>query len=136
MGRSVSSPSGAVELAFEHLDSSEDSGEFDWQMYQEDVAYKGRRVAKSFRDCDKWVGREDKAILENEFCYLGLSEYCGLVCIWLLPKECEEYLYYGSLRDHWLSQISPKFQKAFGTLNKVGTFSNGEAVFSRKGAAK
>jgi hypothetical protein len=137
MGRSVSYASGSCERAFETIESTEDSGDFDWDMFREDVAYRGRAVAKSFRDCDKWVGREDHAILENEFAYLGLSEYMGLVCIWLLPKEGDDYGdEYKPLRERWLSQIAPKFHKVFGTLNKVGTFSNGEAVFTRKGAAK
>lgn len=139
MGRSVSYPSGSCERAFETVNFDEDDASWGaWDAYQEGIAVRGRSVAKSFRDCDKWVGRDDKAILENDFCYLGLSEYCGLVCIWLLPKDGDDYGdEQAGLREHWLQQIAGKFHKEFGTLNKVGTFSNGEAVFTRKeGVAK
>lgn len=137
MGRSVSRPSGSFAVAYEHLEYDEDDATMQWECYLEDVVSKARKLAPSFSECDTWPDREDHAILENEFAYLGLSEYCGLVCIWLLPKEGDDYGdNQAGLRAHWLDQIEAKFHKVFGTLNKVGTFSNGEAVFSRKEAAK
>lgn len=137
MGRSVSRPSGAVAVAYEHLVIFEDDATMQWKCYEEDVVSKARKLAPSFSKCDTWPGREDHAILENSFCYLGLSEYCGLVAIWLLPKEGDDYGdEQAGLRAHWLYRIGPKFHKVFGTLNKEGTMSNGEAVFSRKEAAK
>jgi DNA-directed RNA polymerase subunit RPC12/RpoP len=80
---------------------------------------------------DKWLDREDHAILSNSFAYFGVSEYCGLVSIWVTPTDGEN----PSLAGRWIDQIEEKFLKtidgAFGVnLRKTGTFSNGESVFS------
>jgi uncharacterized protein YjaZ len=84
--------------------------------------------------CAKWLGREDQAISQNSFAYVGVSEYCGLVSIWITPKDVDD-LQVG-IRDAWISQIEKKFKKvarsSFGTpLIKTGSFSNGEGVFAR-----
>jgi hypothetical protein len=36
-----------------------------------------------------------------------------------------------SLALKWVRSIEKDFYKSFGDLNKVGTFSNGEAVFTK-----
>lgn len=136
MGRSVSRPSESFAVAYEYIDYNEDDTDFQWDDYKEGVINRARKIAPSFSECDTWPGREDHAILENSFCYLGISEYCGLVAVWLLPKELEGDRDLSGLQSQWLGQMEGKFHKVFGTLNKVGIFSNGEAVFSRKETAK
>lgn len=84
---------------------------------------------------DKWLDREDHALASNSFAYFGVSEYCGLVAIWVTPVEdCEQ----PGLQERWFDSIGPKFKEAvsgcFGTnLVKTATFSNGEAMFSAVG---
>ena len=83
--------------------------------------------------CDEWVGREDHAVAENSFAYFGVSEYCGLVSMWVTPKDDDDAINTG-LRDKWIESIGPKFAKvarnSFGqSLVQVGRFSNGEAFF-------
>jgi hypothetical protein len=80
---------------------------------------------------DRWIGNEDHAFASNSFAYFGVSEYCGLVAVWVVEADdCEQ----PGLRDNWIESIGAKFEKtvagAFGKdLKKIGTFSNGEAVF-------
>jgi hypothetical protein len=136
MSRSVSYARGSFVIAYETL-NVEDEGYSEWDWVVEDIVYRARKVFPSMRDCDQWLGSEDHAILENQFAYLGISEYCGLVSIWMVLKDTAEYTASYSLvlglAEHWASQVENKFYKTFGTLTKVGTFSNGEAVFKRKG---
>lgn len=68
----------------------------------------------------------------NDHAVAGLSEYCGIVSIWLAepgrPRgfdECE------GLARAWRERVAPGFEAAFGTMRKLGHMSNGEAVFKR-----
>jgi len=139
MGRSVGYANGSVYIAYETFEY-ENGGEGDlgvteeWNMFLEDVIFRGEDAFKSLTQCDEWLGAEDHALLENEFCYIGVSEYCGLVSIWLTPKDADCYTRGGweNVRDHWIGQVGPKFNKVFGTLRKLGSFSNGEGVYERK----
>ena len=122
MGRSVSTPRGTVYTSYAVLDDD----------FQEVM----RQAFPSMSECDELVGREDRAVLENTFAYIGVSEYCGLVAMWICEKELDwrdEHMV--GLRDRWLSQIQQKFRKAaqgcFGqALIKQGAFSNGKAIFA------
>lgn len=132
MGRSVSYASGSIAIAYQYLDAGQDengkdiepdSDTFDYVI--DDIKEYSKSLWPSFENADEWLGREDHAILENRHAYIGISEYCGLVSVWLVPKEDN------NLSVNFCLQIKDKFLKSFGTLNKVGQFSNGEAVFER-----
>ncbi|MEK7499025.1 MAG: hypothetical protein AAB649_00275 [Patescibacteria group bacterium] len=107
-------------------------GSMDWDDFIDGQKYQLKKKFPSFSECDKWLGREDHAIMGNNFAYFGISEYMGLVSLWLVAKEGD---YYGDeqagLRAHWVEQVKEKFVKEFSELHKLGTFSNGEAVFER-----
>lgn len=134
MGRSVSCASGAFVRAYEHVEYTEDPDDsWLWNDYINDVIARAKKAFPSLRGCERWVGREDHAVLENTFAYFGLSEYCGLVCIWMVLKDHGDYVRELRCAEHWAEQVKAKFEKTFGTLRKVGTFSNGEAVFEKKG---
>ena len=121
MGRSVSYASGSIAIAYSHIEPEDEDEDFDFII--EDRREYGKSLWPSLSHCDKWLGREDHALLENDHCYIGVSEYCGLVSTWLVPKE------ENNLSVAWCNQIKEKFMKSFGTLNRVGQFSNGEPVF-------
>ncbi len=150
MGRSVSTPHNASVVAYRHLepqpveDIDEDGNEtmrepdetdFQWEFDSlvEDLQEYAPTLWPSLRKCDTWLDREDHALLENDLCYMGISEYCGLVATWIVPKSehrsgySDEHV--DNLCAHWISQIEPKFTKTFGALRKLGTMSNGEAAF-------
>lgn len=78
---------------------------------------------------DKWLGREDLALLANRLVYIGVSEYCGLVSLWCVPVEDSP------LAERWARSIEAKVQALWDdmatvrSLNLMGRFSNGEALF-------
>lgn len=128
MGRSVSTPHNAVAVAYAHR-SFED--EWDWEDFEYDFKYRCKRRWPSLEDEDRWIGRENHVLLENQHARIGLSEYMGLVAMWIVPQEDEWYPEHNSLHEHWCNQIADRFKRVFGELLHVGTFSNGEAVFRR-----
>lgn len=159
MGRSVSYPHNATVVTYKPIevepyeDENEDGetvtvepSELDYQWafdsMVEDLQEYAPTLWPSLRKCDKWLDREDHALLENDLCYMGISEYCGLVALWIVPKT-DEYnaSWYGdsiaraNLCDRWVDQIKDKFVKTFGAYHKVATASNGEAFYQRNAEA-
>lgn len=127
MGRSVSRPNNAIHTAFQDWTDAEDSWDFDFRI--EDIVYEVRRIWESMTPTDEWLGREDRAIAENDHAYIGISEYCGLACVWMVPKESE----YQGLTDAWCARAGDKFYQAFSELRSIGRASNGEEFFERLG---
>lgn len=128
MSRSVSVPRRAVHTHFAHVEVDE-SWEWDGLISNLREALSG--AFPSVRSVDRWFGREDHVIAANRFGAFGISEYCGLVSVWVVPAGDES-----GLQDRWLEQIEGKFaelvSEQFGTvLRHIDTFSNGEAVFER-----
>lgn len=120
--------------ADEHVHSADSQHDFDFGL--EDFQRQILEAFPSASTCDDWLDREDHAIAENRFAYFGVSEYCGLIAMWVAAKEPDwrEGPGWEALRDRWLSQVQQRFRKAangcFGQgLYKAGTFSNGEAIF-------
>lgn len=120
MARSVSVPYGAVRVAYASFDA-EETDCFDEAV--DNFRYAMRSRYRSLEPCSKWIGREDRAVLENDNVYVTVSEYCGLVAVAVVPKGEGLAAASGSKMD-----LSPV--EYFGTrLVKRGTFSNGEAIF-------
>jgi len=130
MGRSVSRPRNAEVVCYQHREFEGD--DWEWDNFKEDIAESCKSVWPSLDDCDEWLDREDHAILENTLVYIGLSEYCGLVSIWIVPKNFDGYDDYEPLAHHWIGQIEDRFTEMFSELVYGGSFSNGEAVFHYK----
>ena len=131
MSRSVSHPIGAVVCFRDVTDFEYD----DWDWFIESIADSAKEAFPSMEDADKWLDREDHAILENSFAYIGVSEQCGLASVWMVRKEND--LYYAediaidNLADNWIGLVENKFYKLFGEYRKIGTASNGEAFFEK-----
>ena len=103
----------------------------DWDYQIDDFREEVRRLFPSACRADDWIGREDHVLMENGHARFGVSEYCGLVSYWMVPRED----YYGSvspLSQAWCAKAPAKFEAAFGTLRKVGSFSNGGGVYAPK----
>lgn len=122
------------------MDFIEQDSQLLYDDFNEDLKTLLVEAFPSLTSDEKWLGREDRALLSNAYAYFGWSEYCGLVAVWAAAKEkdyrASEAWY--SMRDKWISSIEKRFTqtvgRAWGTpLAKLGTFSNGEAVFQRKG---
>lgn len=152
MGRSVSYPTGYSTVTFKdwykpephdcdeldcdefcdlHGETPTESTGDDWEYYLEDLTEYAPTLWPSLSKCDKWLGNEDHALLENDHCYMGASEYCGLASLWIVPK-CNDWTGEPSaLAARWCEQISDKFVSTFGDLIHIATASNGEAFYRR-----
>ncbi len=152
MGRSVSTPHNATVVAYSWIevesceqDRESYSDDQDRESYGcedeyaaqdafdsmvEDLTEYAPTLWPSLRKCDKntWLGREDHALLENDLCFMGISEYCGCVAYWIVPKDGEEV---ENLSANWIGQIEPKFLKTWGRMNSIGRASNGEQFFQK-----
>jgi len=156
MGRSVSRLRNADEVFYydaswmgqltdpetgEYLDEWDETGDqgrldFEWalELFQDQA----KEALPSLFTCDRWEDLENNIVLENDFVEVAVSEYCGLVAVSARTKEpyYSHDDYKANLAPSWLKKVAGKLQKAgeaFGTgLNRIGTFSNGEAVYKRK----
>lgn len=125
MGRSVSYANGSLIVAYATVEWEYDSTD-EWDYFIDTTTERALDLWPSFVGCNKWLGREDHAILENGLGYIGVSCYGSLVSIWFAPKD-----EYPDLSEHFAKQIEPKFQTSFGTIKRLGTMSNGEGVYER-----
>lgn len=155
MGRSVSCPTRAVHRVYidiswmgqteddygnEYWD--DDLSRMDWDDHIASLQTALSERYKSVGEADEWLDREDHAIAENRHAYFGVSEYCGLLCVWVVPKDGYRYYTHDpepAFAQRWVESIGKSFESivadVFGTgntLRKLGTFSNGESVYERR----
>jgi hypothetical protein len=146
MGRSVSCPRNAIAKVYTHVSigGGEDAMYYDWDDFIEDLrnsiecvfGLTKHHVISHYRN-------EDHGIYDVHGHVIGVSEYCGLVCLWIVAsdrydtdeEDATERLARGlfigaadTLLEKVLSEMGLK------NLYKVGTFSNGEAAFQEVGA--
>jgi len=140
MGRSVDYLSNASLVAYcnpSFMEDTEDgseepSGYFDWQEFRDDIEGQLKEAFPSLSDVkNRWCGRETRIILENNLVEIGISEYCGLVSISILPNNSLDLIPY-DLANYWINRIKSRLLsivKVYNGINRVGTFSNGEGVY-------
>lgn len=132
MARSVDYLNGAQAVAY--LSAHDIDDPWQWDLFQEDITERLKSLFPSLEDCDSWAssydGGENHFVLENGHAEIAIAEYCGLVSVSLRAKEdTGDYSSDTSgLALRWVEQVKDKFL-SIGDLRKVGTFSNGEAVF-------
>ena len=136
MSRSVSVPNNAAWSVYiypeRNGETDHDFGDFaqSWDNFIEDLRNLFIDGFKSLHICDRWLGREDRVILENDHAYIGVSEYNGVVSVWCVPIDDEKL----SLHENWAGQIERKAQRTiseagYEVMVSGGRFSNGEQVF-------
>ncbi len=129
MSRSVWTHSYAIETVFFPFETcyENDDCEWDWREVLEDVRETLKAEFPSFEDADSWPESESHCILENGLAQIVISEYCGLVSLGIVPRErCT------NIATTWCAEnAAPFVRKTWGKLRKIGTFSNGEAIFER-----
>lgn len=112
MGRSVSIPHNAVASFTYWLDDEDDEDDDDFSDTFENIVQSviDNVIARwpSFTEEKVWIDREDYVVASNTFVKIGVSEYCGLVSVWLISKQ-EEYEYYWSAEDMQLSRLCKGF---------------------------
>lgn len=127
MGRSVWTHENAVVTVFYQLDDDGDEFSCDlWDCHVDDIQEAFKRKFPSMVDCDYWPERESHAIVENERCMVVISEYCGLISLGIVPLDDDGLAIYWT-REH----VAPFLRETYGELRKIGTMSNGEAVYER-----
>jgi hypothetical protein len=88
----------------------------------------------SVTETDRWLGREDHAVAENGLAYFGASEYCGILALWVVPKD-DDYQDIGGLANHWIDKAWPRVEERYPhRLYRLGTMSNGESVYRKETA--
>lgn len=132
MGRSVSVPTGAAVVVYADF-SGQDSD--DWDCTIANLKAELRAVFPSLLPCSTWLDREYHAVLCNNHAHVTVSEYCGLVAVCIVPRGYD-YNDPSALAVHWCEQAEARFRKIVaenfgGALVKLGTFSNGEAIFRK-----
>ncbi len=127
MARSVSVPSNTQRLLYVDLSHIEDS--FDFEYALEGFVQAICKRYPSLYPSRQWLGREDRGLAENDHAVIGISEYCGLGAVWVVPTEdnrtCCNWV--SSIkRDFLLSAIRGHLGQP---LQRIATASNGEAFF-------
>jgi hypothetical protein len=124
MGRSVSVPISAELIAYAPL---EDDVDF---LHDVTLPLSAALQLKypSLREDDRWIGREDKALLSNSYATFGVSEYGGLLAVWVIPADVPR-------AQHWVASITDSFNaivvRTFGKrYARQGTMSNGCGVYT------
>jgi hypothetical protein len=142
MGRSVNYLDNAeVVLYFPFDDDKNEAGEYDenlaslfWDDMIDNLTYSIKAKLPSYYKTDKWGNRETRIILENSLCNIGISEYCGLVSLSVAPKNNEYDAWHEAFALRHANQIKGTLERVLHdlglkNLHRIGTFSNGEAVF-------
>lgn len=136
MGRSVSYLSNAQRVSY-----------FEWPMYEDEYGNEiydeadfvieniQQGIISDFPDfstADKWDGREDHIILQGYGTEIAISEYCGLCSLSIrVDSSCYDD---GNVEEieSWIDDNWDKISSGYNMYERVGTFSNGEAVFTKK----
>lgn len=120
------------------MDGAPHSGwEYDsdnWKDDLESTTSYMKELWPSLWEADRWPHNEVHVFLENDLVEFSVSEYCGLTALCIAVKEGALYDGRGGLAQHWIKQISGKFERSFSTYYKIGTFSNGESVYEKREA--
>jgi hypothetical protein len=139
MGRSVSYPSGAI-VAFTVMEvESDDDWEFEFEWLRDDLRERAVQAFPSLASHDGWRGREDRILMRNAFADFGVSIYGGVVAVWIAERDDGGYwdVEWRTARSpraqQWLEQIAKRFDRVFGDYDCLGQFSNGEAIYQKRG---
>ena len=128
MGRSVYTPSETEVAIYASFDSED---EYEWNDAIDVLVEQLEAAYPSVGSDSGWIGREARVVASSRLARITVSEYCGCVAVCIVPEGANE-----ALACRWARQVAPRFEtivaSAFGnTMRRLGTFSNGEAVYQR-----
>lgn len=127
MGRSVSTLRGSnVNI---YADATHITESYEWDDAVLNMTSEIASKYPSMDECRTWEG-EDLIFIKNKLVEISISEYCGCVAVCIRAIEGanfgERFAY--QIEKQIRSIVSDVFG---GTMRLVGSFSNGEAVYSR-----
>ncbi|KKN53862.1 hypothetical protein LCGC14_0598210 [marine sediment metagenome] len=136
MGRSVETIGDNIvyfDFSYDDIDFATEN----WQDLQNNIICAITARYKSFVNTPnqwaRWPYRENCILLENDHIQISISEYCGCGAVSVFVRGDTEY---PELAEHWLNQVWTTLSKLIGkyviVINRIGTFSNGCAIFNRK----
>lgn len=122
MGRSVNYLSNADAVYFHQLDE-EEIQDFDFLLedIREYVMYK----YPEFEAVDEWEDRDVNVILQSPLVEIAISEYRGVISLSARTLEDADQDKASTWIEHFFKRAIAPWAKA----RKIGTFSNGEAVY-------
>ena len=123
MGRSVLTPRGSVANAYLLY------SDFEVEDFASDIAETLTKWFPSLYDADEFLNDECRAFLQNAHCFVSISFYSGVAAVSLVPKEDYHANDLTGLHRAWCAKAAKRFLTV-GTLKKIGTFSNGESVYT------
>ncbi len=130
MARSVSTPSEASDVAYATFECEDEFAPYEFDDSIENLRAAAIKKYPSLCKADRWIGRENHVVLENRYCSITVSEYCGLVAVAIVPSAGY------SLSESWCNKVNLQpYAEFFGTpLRSMGRFSNGEQIFNAIGS--
>jgi len=139
MGRNVETIGNNViyfNFTYDNEYDYEDLAAEDWQDLQDNIIWAIASKYKSFVATPglwaKYPYRENKILLENNHVQISISEYCGCGAVSIFVRSDTEY---PELAEYWLSQVWDNLHKIVSkyvsVINRIGTFSNGCAIFEK-----
>ena len=91
MGRSVSYPAGA-QVAFRILDPDQpEDADWEYETLRDDILTQACAAFPSFDPCNGWRGREDRILLRNSYCDIGVSSYGRIAAVWIAERDDPAY---------------------------------------------
>ena len=132
MARSVDYLNNAYHVYY--IDGSDYDDQFEWDDFKYDLNSILKKMFPSLDECDKWEGNETRIFLENSFCEVGLSSYCGLVSLsfrWHYGAEYNTEALFNRWFDSIETKLTEKLNKCYNMLNLYASLGNGECVYTR-----
>jgi hypothetical protein len=100
--------------------------EWHWNEARDGVVDRLKENWPSFEEAEGWDNKETRIAAENGHAIVGVSEYCGITSVSIAVNDMSDN---PELSEAWINRIAGKFEDVFGTIRKIGTFSNGESVY-------
>ena len=148
MSRSVSTHRHAISTVYLRPDNNPDEeGYFLWEDFLDDLRdiltgeagvdpkllLNGHPFTgfQGYEPVNRWAGREDRVILEGELSEISVSEYAGMVSVCLAPLDPDDEHHVTACRN-----AAPYFTAILLAaypdccFARIGTFSNGESVYT------
>lgn len=97
----------------------------EWECALAEFVSDFKKKYKSFSDCNKWISREEKAVLENSLFYIAVEDNEWSMAVKLIQKEQD---YYSSGNIHNLQKgLYKKYLEGmknclFNQFDEIGTY--------------
>lgn len=122
MGRSVNYLTNADAVYFHQLDDEEVQ---DFDLLLEDIREHVMYKYPDFEAVDEWEDRDVNVILQSPLVEIAVAEYRGVISLSVRTLEDADQDKASTWIEHFFKRAIAPWAKA----RKVGTFSNGEAVY-------